>query len=203
METQQQTRPEKVGAKAATMSHVEVSSEIIRAKLETTKPSLNELLDIMTRVDEGLCELSEAETDLVGKLTREKVDNIKGFLDFVSTRAEALKAQANEFRLASKQLENLADRLKTNVAWNMKVQDFKKLSGYSYKIGLTERDKIEIKAEPNSQLFAQHPDLIKREYSWKKRDFDNAVKNGNEELKALCEITKTQSIRFTVNKGVN
>lgn len=180
-------------------------TQIVRAKLATEKLSLHELLDIMTRTDEGLIELAESELDMVGTLTAEKVDNIKSFRDFVLARAEVLAEQAKELFEAKKQLENLADRLTKNVTFNMQAQNFKKLPGYKYQVALREKDKIEIKCEPNSQLYAQFPELIKREYSWRKKEFDAFVskEDAPAELKNICDVKKTNYCVFTVNKGVN
>ena len=182
---------------------IEESTQLVRAKLECQKLSLHELLDIMTRTDEGLIDLNGSEQDLVGVLTAEKVDNIKRFRDFVLARAEVLNQQAKELSEAKRQLEGLAERLTKNVAYNMAAQNFKKLPGNNYQVSLQERSKIVIKIEPNSQLFAQYPEIIKREFSWIKKEFDAAVKKEDApiELKNLCEITKTQFATFTVNKG--
>lgn len=180
-------------------------TQIVRDKLECQKLSLHELLDIMTRMDEELIELSTTEQDLVGVLTVEKVDNIKNFKDFVEARSKVLAAQAKELSTAKKQLENLVDRIEKNVAFNMAAQNFKRLPGNNWKVSLRNNEKIVIKIEPNSQLFVQYPDLINREYSWKKREFDAFVtaENAPEELKKICEISKSQSAVFSANKGVN
>ena len=124
---------------------IEQNTQIVRAKLETAQLSLYELLDIMNRVDEDLIGLNESEMDFVGELTAEKIDNIKSFRDYVLSRADVLKKQAEELTTAKRQLENLADRLTKNVAKNMELQGFKKLPGYRYQAGLREKEKIEIK----------------------------------------------------------
>jgi hypothetical protein len=174
--------------------------DIVKTKLENNdKMTFDELLKTLNRADDELLQFDWADQRLLKENIELKVDGCKYYIDKLKTQIDLIDTYIKEYQQTKRTLQNNLQGFKDFLSFQMKNQGFDKLPGKRWRVSLSQRKSIKIKAEANSGLFLRYPDLIKREFSWRKKDVDAAIKSGKD-LSDVADIETKEYPLFRPNK---
>ena len=169
---------------------------------EEKKLSLWALQDAMLQAEEEIN--SDVNIDeLIGHIAG-KIDAIKEVIDLFDSEAERFAGYAKDMAAKKKSAENAADRLRKYVMESLVAHDTTFEAGNIWKVQLTASEKVVIHNDPtfiDLIDFDQLP-VIKTSYSWDKKEVKKLLESGNEQVKKIAKIEKTNSVKFTANTRV-
>lgn len=166
--------------------------------LEEKKASLWALQDALLRSEE---EINGAEdfSLLIGQIA-DKVDGIKMVIDILEADALRWANYAKDMTAKKKAAEASVERLKNYVTTSLIGHDTTFELGNQWKVQLTSNEKVTLEKEPNiDDLFEFGPSLVKTEYVWDKKALKKLLEEGNEDVKKVAHIEKTNSVKFSAN----
>ncbi len=176
------------------------ATEITKAKLHSdTKMTFDELLRTLNQADDELLEFDWSDQELLKERIDLKVDGCKYYLDKLKAQIDLLDTYIKEYQQTKKTLQKNLQGFKDFLTFQMNAHSFDKLPGQKWKLSLTKRQSIKPKVEANSTVFLKYPDLVKREFSWRKKEIDSAIKQGKD-LSEIAEIETKSYPNFKPNK---
>lgn len=146
---------------------------------------LNETLEEWLKVDE--------------KSIASKVDGYKFAMDDLASRSEFLKARADVFRQAATTIENVIDRVKSNLKYQMMAMEADEVLGNEFRFKLS---------KPTGRLSIENKDVIPPSFT----DEEIVFIPNKEKIKAAldagetvpgCKIEFSQSLRAYPNTGAS
>jgi hypothetical protein len=171
------------------------------------KMSLSEIFDLMERLTDGLLSLTEEDHIELAEQFAQKPDDYKFFTDKVEAEISHFDKVSKEFSKAKSTLQNTLDSIYDRTVFLMKQSGWDCLFGNLYKLKYvcTKANKLVIKPgfeEPTAQTMLEHPEFVKRSYSWKSKEIKDALKSNKIDsgLKEIFSLKDSESIRFSVKK---
>lgn len=168
---------------------------------EAKPDTLFSLLTDLENADSGLVEFNPEEhrEKLLG--AELKIDAYKYVLNKYESRIEEIAKEIAELTAVKRSLESKSTAMKSMVLWIFKQKQLEKFPGVKYVAQVISKKKIVIKTQPDARLYLDFPTLIRREYSWEKREFDKLFATVPQ-LKELATEETTDYIKFNLKKGI-
>jgi hypothetical protein len=168
--------------------------------MSENKMSLWQLQDALARIEE----LGEDEINLdevVGDI-RNKIDNIKMFIDTINAEASKFKTYADEFAKKAKTLTRVSERLEWYVLSSLEAHGTTFELGNLWTAKIKESKYVNMTTDPTATdaIALCEYDVVKTSYSWDKKALKPLLESGQFEGKGKISVRK--SLNFTVNKGV-
>lgn len=164
--------------------------------METT---LNEYLQVINDLEEGLVELNPEELGIVFDSLKLKIDGYVELAEYMKDRAAGIKERGKKLLQQAKYLENSEKRLKKYLAFLLETNDTPEILGNIWRVSVRKTKKVVTTTDPDDKLIQKYPELMKQkiEYTWDKTALKQALKNQNLEF---AEIEETLSLNVRVNK---
>ena len=164
------------------------------------KMSLWQLQDALARIEE----LGEEDINLdevVGDI-RNKIDNIKQFIDMIEGEAARFKRYSDEFAKKAKAMSRVAERLEGYVLQSLEAHGTTFELGNLWTAKIKESKYVDMTSEPtaNDAIALCDHGVVKTSYSWDKKALKPLLESG--QLEGIGKISVRKSLNFTVNKGV-
>lgn len=151
-------------------------------------------------------EINESEdlSKLIGQVA-DKVDGIKTAIDILEADALRWAGYAADATKRKKAAENALERLKGYVTSSLKAHETTFELGNQWKVSLTENERVTIRKDPtiDDLLERGYLGVIKTEYAWDKKGVKALLEAGNEDIKKIASIEKTNSVKFSPNTKRN
>lgn len=172
---------------------------------EAKKPdTLFSLLDALEQADEGLLQLKPEEHREALLKAELKIDAYKYVLMRYDSRITEIKNEIEELTAVKRTLEKRQESLKSLLLYILKEKGLEQFPGVKYVVKLMNRKKVSvIEREPNSMDFSEHPDLVKRTYSWDKRAVADAYRKNPELYKHYAVEDVSEFVQFNLRKGLD
>jgi len=165
--------------------------------------TLLSLLSDLENVDNGLLNFNPEEHRELLLKAELKIDAYKYMDVKYDSRIREVADEIKALTEIKRSLESKQTALRKTMIWVFKEKSIDKFSGVKYVASLISKTKISIfRTEPDAPLYFKFPHLIKREYSWDKRAFDNEFKS-NPELQNFATEEKSEYITFKLKKGLD
>jgi len=164
------------------------------------KMSLWKLQDTLARIEE----LGEEDINLdevVGDI-RNKIDNIKQFIDMIEGEAARFKRYSEEFTKRHRSMLRVAERLEGYVLSSLEAHGTTFELGNLWTAKIKESKYVNMTSDPTATdaIALCEYDVVKTSYSWDKKALKPLLESGQFEGKGKISVRK--SLNFTVNKGV-
>lgn len=172
------------------------------------KKTLAQLMDSLYQAEEGITELSEEETKELFMDIKDKVDDMKGFIDTCKNISARLHDRIEKLKSEKQRIDNKIVGVKYIAALNMKNSDTPELYGTEWTMQL--RNKKSVKAKDidlTSDIYldlneGQNKPVVKRKYSWDARELESAYKRNPEKFKDYVDEVVTYYPQFSIKKEV-
>lgn len=168
-------------------------------EIKEKKSSLWDLQDAVLRAEDEI-NSTENITELIGNVA-DKIDNIKMVIDILEADALRWSDYAKEMSTKKKSAEAAVERLKEYVTTCVLAHGTKIELGKMWKCLITEHERVVLTKEATIDDVLEYGSLgiVRTKYDWEKKDIKSLLESGNEDVKKIAKIEKTNSIKFTPN----
>ena len=174
------------------------------------KMTLPEILAVFDAMDNGLMKITKEQMVEMGEKASLKIDHWKDFFDRCDSEATRMLERAHDFQTAAGKIIKAKENAAKAMMIILKRGKTPIMSGNDWVVKIKKSTGKKVKAiteeEPDSGIFARHPEFIRRTYAWNVRAIGDSLKSDYPdpwlENRFAITTTENEKIDWSVRKGI-